>query len=98
MLPEMDRSIQKVLPQKDRSKTQNATEEDRSKLFPLSVQEYERHMKSFGISVSTAGWKGPSATQSNSLNSAYSRTFLNQPHTKHLDVKQVLNRVKILYS
>ncbi len=49
-------------------------------------------MKSFGISVSTAGWKGPTAAQTNSLNSAYSRTFLNapQPHTnKHLDVKQV---------
>ena len=55
-------------------------------------------MKNFGISVSTtaAGWKGTvmaagQGSSSNSLNSAYSRTFLNQTHSKHLDVKQVGN-------
>jgi len=87
--------IKKLKVDQDRKKyleEKSRLQEYQNKKLLLKLQEYERHMKAFGISMSTVPAKKNNA---NMLESQYSKTFIYTPQTKEVDVKEEKEEIEL---
>jgi len=82
----IDQDRKKYLEEKSR------LQEYQNKKLLLKLQEYERHMKAFGISMNTVPTK---KTTANMLESPYSKTFIYTPQTKEVDVKEENEEIEL---
>jgi len=87
--------IKKLKVDQDRKKyleEKSRLQEYQNKKLLLKLQEYERHMKAFGISMSTVPTKKTNASM---LESQYSKTFIYTPQTKEVDVKEENEEIEL---
>jgi len=87
--------IKKLKVDQDRKKyleEKSRLQEYQNKKLLLKLQEYERHMKAFGISMSTVPTKKNNASM---LESQYSKTFIYTPQTKEVDVKEEKEEIEL---
>lgn len=87
--------IKKLKVDQDRKKyleEKSRLQEYQNKKLLLKLQEYERHMKAFGISMTAVPTKKSNA---NMLESQYSKTFIYTPQTKEVDVKEENEEIEL---
>jgi len=90
--------IKKLKVDQDRKKyleEKSRLQEYQNKKLLLKLQEYERHMKAFGISMTSNVPAATTKSNANMLESQYSKTFIYTPQTKDVEVKEENEEIEL---